>query len=186
MTLEARAVDRAALVRRAMVELVAERGIHGTSMSQVAERAGVATGTAYVHYESKEDLITAAFVELKTAMGSAATQGIEVSSEPRVTFETIWRNIHGYLEADPAVARFLVQLEGSPLRQQCHEALGDDDPLTATAETMSAELVELPAHVLYDLGLAPCIRLVAAGVALSVAQVGTLIESCWRAVSRPL
>lgn len=58
-------VDRAGLVRRAVVELVAERGIHGTSMSRVAERAGVATGTAYVHYESKEELLIAAFVETK-------------------------------------------------------------------------------------------------------------------------
>ena len=33
-------VDRAALVRRALVELVAERGFRGTSMGAVAERAG--------------------------------------------------------------------------------------------------------------------------------------------------
>lgn len=183
MTVESRTVDRAALVRRAMVELVAERGIHGTSMSQVAERAGVATGTAYVHYESKEELIIAAFVELKTAIGSAATEGIDMASDPKATFESVWRNIHDYLEEDTAKARFLVQLEGSPLRQRGHDALGDDDPLTATAEGMSAELVDLPAEILYDLGLAPCVRLVADGVELSEGELNTLIESCWRAIS---
>ena len=35
-------VDRAALVRQAFLELVAERGFHGASMSSVAQRAGVA------------------------------------------------------------------------------------------------------------------------------------------------
>ncbi len=64
-------VDRAALVRRAMVELVAEHGIHGTSMNEVAERAGVATGTAYVHYGSKDDVLIAAFIEVEGLLGTA-------------------------------------------------------------------------------------------------------------------
>ncbi|MGD2044134.1 MAG: helix-turn-helix domain-containing protein, partial [Acidimicrobiia bacterium] len=58
-------VDRAALVRRAMVEVVAEQGLNGASMSLVAKRAGVATGTPYVHYDSKDDLLIASFVEAK-------------------------------------------------------------------------------------------------------------------------
>lgn len=177
-------MDRAALVRRAMIELVAERGIHGTSMSQVAERAGVATGTAYVHYDSKDHLIIAAFVEAKHAIGEAGMVGVDISSDPRAVFEAVWRNIHDYLSGDPAMARFLVQLEGSPLRQQAHDALGGDDPLTSTAEAMAAELVDLPGEVLYDLSLAPAVRLVASNTSLGKKELDTLIESCWRAVKR--
>ena len=47
-------VDRPALIRKALRDLVAERGFHGASMGAVAQVAGVATGTAYVHYVSKE------------------------------------------------------------------------------------------------------------------------------------
>ena len=36
-----------------MVELVAENGFRGTSMAAVAQRAGVATGTAYVHFRRR-------------------------------------------------------------------------------------------------------------------------------------
>ena len=43
---------------------MAERGFRGTSMSAVAERAGVAAGTAYVHYASKDELIVATYVVL--------------------------------------------------------------------------------------------------------------------------
>ncbi|NNF64568.1 MAG: TetR family transcriptional regulator, partial [Acidimicrobiia bacterium] len=50
-------VDRAALVRRAVVELVAENGFRGASMAAIAAHAGVATGTAYVHYSSKDELV---------------------------------------------------------------------------------------------------------------------------------
>ncbi len=177
-------LDRAALVRRAMVELVAERGIHGTSMSQIAERAGVATGTAYVHYESKEQLLIEAFVEVKMHLGSAGLEGVDTSGEPRALFEAVWRNVHRHLVDDPAVARFLVQLEGSPLRERAHAAALENDLLRAAAEAMSARLVDLPTDVLYDLGIAPVVRLVASGTTLPPRQLDLLIESCWRAVTR--
>lgn len=176
-------VDRAALVRRAMVELVAERGIHGASMSQVARRAGVATGTAYVHYESKEDLLVAAFVEAKGRLGAAATQDLDPSGSARETFGTVWRRIHLHLRDDTAVARFLTQLDESPLRQRAHTALPDDDSLTALATRMAPDLVALPLEIIYELGLAPAIRLAASGTRLDDDRLDLVVESCWRAVS---
>ncbi len=65
-------VDRAALLRRSLLELVAERGFRGTSMSAVADHAGVATGTAYVHYDSKDELVIAAYAEIKADEGHDA------------------------------------------------------------------------------------------------------------------
>lgn len=175
-------VDRAALVRRAMVELVAEFGIHGASMSLVAKRAGVATGTAYVHYESKRDLLIAAFVDVKTGLGRAALTGVDPSTEPHELFGMVWRNCHEYLAADPAIAHFLLQVEASPLSIDAHDALLDDDALTGTAQELSSVLVDLPINVIYDLSLAPAVRLVAAGTQLTDSEMDTLIESCWRAV----
>lgn len=167
-----------------MVELVAERGIHGTSMSQVAERAGVATGTAYVHYESKEELLIAAFVEVKTRLGEAALSEVDVSDDTRDVFESVWRNCYDHVASDPAIADFLLQVEASPLRVAAHDALADDDLLTRMAEQLSSKLVALPIHVLYDLSLAPVVRLVASDVDLSELEMTTLIESCWQAVSK--
>ncbi|HJQ77849.1 MAG TPA: TetR/AcrR family transcriptional regulator [Acidimicrobiia bacterium] len=176
-------VDRAALVRRAVVDLVADVGIHGTTMSQVAGVAGVATGTAYVHYRSKDDLLIAAFVEVKTNLGHAAVEGVDLAGEPRQVFDSVWRNVYTHLRADPALARFLVQVEVSPLRQDAHDALAGE-PLTETARMLARHLVDLPLDVLYDLALAPAVRLAAAGTRLGPEDTVTLIEACWRAVSR--
>lgn len=177
-------VDRAALVRRALVELVAERGIHGTSMSQVAERAGVATGTAYVHYESKERLLIAAFVEVKSRLGEAALAEVDTSKEPREIFESVWRNIYHHLVGDDAIADFLLQVEASPLRVAAHDALPGDNLLSEMARSLSSVLTDLPAHILYDLGLAPVVRLVASATELTDREIDTLIESCWQAVHK--
>jgi AcrR family transcriptional regulator len=176
-------VDRAALVRRAMVELVADKGIHGTSMSQVARHAGVATGTAYVHYESKEELLVAAFVEVKEDLGRAALVGLSADDEPRRMFGMAWKNIHAHLASDPAVARFLIQVEASPLRGPAHDALGEN-ALAETAANLKGLLVELPDDLLYELGFAPAVRIVAAGTDLGRAEWDDLVESCWRAITR--
>lgn len=178
-------VDRAALVRKAMVELVAERGIHGTSMSQVAERAGVATGTAYVHYESKEELLIAAFVEAKQRLGEIASQSLEHASSPQETFASLWLQIYQFLLDDPALARFLTQIDESPLRSRAHEALPEDDPLMRLAAQMADHLVELPVEIIYELGLAPAARLVASDTRLDEQQLAQVIDACWRAIHRP-
>lgn len=52
-------------------EAFAERGLH-TEMKVIAERAGVAIGTLYNHYESKEDLLLAIVREaVQTAVAGA-------------------------------------------------------------------------------------------------------------------
>lgn len=177
-------VDRAALVRRAMVELVAERGIHGTSMSQVAERAGVATGTAYVHYESKEDLLIAAFVEAKGRLGTIVAADLDPEQTPGEIFRSLWRRLYDHLREDQHLARFLTQIDESPLRSKAHEALPDDDPLILLGEEMSDHLVDLPVEIIYELGLAPAVRLAASDTSLDVDQVGAVIDACWRAIHR--
>jgi AcrR family transcriptional regulator len=164
-----------------VVELVAEYGIHGATMSQVAEVAGVATGTTYVHYQSKEDLIIAAFVEVKTSLGHAAVDGVDLAGEPRQVFETVWRNVYVHLRSDPALARFLVQVEVSPLRQSAHDALAEE-PLTAMAQGLAGQLVDLPLDIVYDLSIAPAVRLAASGARLGPNDTELLIEACWRAV----
>jgi hypothetical protein len=52
------------------------------------------------------------------------------------------------------------------------------------AHGLSSVLVDLPTEVLYDLSLAPVVRLVASGTSLSDREVDTLIESCWHAIHR--
>src|SRR5215471_15094292 len=51
--------ERAALILQAAEEVLAEKGYHDTSMDEIAARVGVAKGTVYLHFPSKEDLVFA-------------------------------------------------------------------------------------------------------------------------------
>ena len=183
-------IDRAALVRRAFIELVASRGFHGATMAAVAERAGVATGTIYVHHASKDDLVLAAYRHVKRDLGFAATTDLDPAASPDVRFRVIWRNVLGYLAAHPEQARFLLQVDASPFAGAAHAAVledGDDALVAqASAPDMTALLVDLPSRLLYELAFAPAIRLAAANDVPLVPDVERRVAAaCWRAVTKP-
>ena len=180
-------IDRAAAVRTSLRRLVAERGFHGASMSAVAREAGVATGTAYTHYESKEALVLAAYAETKAQLAAAVINTVDKSDTAAHRFRAIWLGCYRYLAANPEHARFLLQFDDSPYRARAHEAVGEDDPLLAEASApdFTAELLPLPLEVLYELGVAPAVRLAAAGIELRGDELDVVAASCWRAITQP-
>lgn len=182
-------LDRAAAVRQALRRLIAERGFHGASMSAVASEAGVATGTAYTHYGSKDDLVLATYLETKAQLGVAATAELDPAAPPRERFREMWLASYRHLASNRDHALFLLQVDNSPYRTHAHEAAlaREDDPILeqAAAADMIAQLLPLPPEVLYELGLAPAVRLAAHGTELSDADLDAIAAACWRAISRP-
>lgn len=51
----------------ATLELAGEVGLTGLKMADIAKRAGLASGTLYLYFASKEDLLNALYRELKTS-----------------------------------------------------------------------------------------------------------------------
>jgi AcrR family transcriptional regulator len=180
-------VDRAAAVRGALRTLVARNGFHGASMSAVASQAGVATGTAYTHYASKDDLVLAAYLETKAQLAEAAMASAGAGAEAAALFRSIWLAAYRHLQANPDHASFLLQVDHSPYRSTAHEAAIADDPLVALAARpdIATRLLPLPLEVIYELGLSPAVRLAASGTELTHEQLDEIAGACWRAISRP-
>jgi AcrR family transcriptional regulator len=181
-------MDRAAAVRSALCILVARNGFHGASMSAVASEAGVATGTAYTHYASKDELVLAAYRETKAKLAAAATADLDPAAQAGARFRSIWLASYRHLKANPDHARFLLQVDHSPYRSAAHEAaIAGSDPLAAQAATPDAAawLLPLPLEVIYELGLSPAVRLAAGETELTEEQLGQIADACWRAISQP-
>lgn len=180
-------VDRAREVRVALRRLVADGGFHGASMGAVAKEAGVGTGTAYVHYASKDDLVVAAYLETKRELGVAATAQVDPGAPPHERFVSLWLAVHAHFTANAQDARFVVQVEHSPYMAHAHDdaRAADDDPLiaAATAPDLVALLAPLPLTVLWELGIAPAVRLAAAGMELTRQELTATAEACWRAIT---
>jgi AcrR family transcriptional regulator len=181
-------LDRAAAVRRALRALVARHGFHGASMSAVAKAAGVATGTTYTHYASKDELVVAAYLETKAELHAAATAGLDAATDAAARFRAIWLATYRHLSANKEHALFLLQVDASPYRAEAHDAAlaAAGDPLLeeVSAPDIAGRLQPLPLDVLYELGLAPAVRLAVTATELSDEHLAAAADACWRAVSR--
>lgn len=178
-------VDRAAAVRGALRTLVARNGFHGAPMSAVAGEAGMATGTAYTHYASKDELVLSAYRETKAQLTVAAMGGLGAGAEPAARFRSIWLASYRHLKANPDHARFLLQVDHSPYRSAAHPAAIAGGPLAAQAATpdAAARLLPLRLEVIYGLGLSLAVRLAADGTGLTDDQLNEIAAACWRATS---
>lgn len=61
-------MDKREKLIESAIKLFAENGINGTSTGSIAKDAGVAAGTLFNYFPSKEDLIRSAYVECKKDM----------------------------------------------------------------------------------------------------------------------
>lgn len=157
-------------------------------MSAVAKEAGVATGTAYVHYESKDDLVLATYVEIKAELGEVALIGYDPEAVPADRYRHLVRGAYAHLVAEPERAKFLTQMEESPFYAAAHEQLlerGDRLAEEAVRPDLVDALVDLPPQVIYSMSLGVVVRLIAAGATLTEAELETLVASTWRAITVP-
>lgn len=180
--------DRPAAIRRALRDLVAERGFHGASMGAVAKRAGVATGTAYVHYESKDELVYATYLEIKAGLSAAVLEEFDASASPFDQWSHMLKTAYHFLSEQPERARFLSQLEESPYYEEAHARVVEaGDPLAEAAQSdqFTSLIIDLPNPVIYALSLGVAVRLIAAGTQLKDEELEILVTATWRAVTRP-
>ena len=102
----------------------------------------------------------------------------------------MWLATHRHLAHRPEDARFILQVDHSPYRQDLYAAvIADDEPLlvAVTAPDVIAQMLPLPLEVIWELGLSPAVRLaaIAREIPLSDEQLAEIANACWRAVSRP-
>jgi AcrR family transcriptional regulator len=75
--------ERERLILRAASELLAERGYHDMSLEEIAARVGIAKGTIYLHFASKEDLVVALMQQGSRAYLKALDEALESALTPR-------------------------------------------------------------------------------------------------------
>jgi AcrR family transcriptional regulator len=103
-----------------------ENTFGGTSMAQVAERAGVAVGSIYRHFPSKEALGNAVHLRWKTELLDRIREAVDPGASVRVAFGQLWQ----------ALARFVAEHHDAFafLEYQKHDLYVEDDSRGVTNE----------------------------------------------------
>lgn len=118
--------DKKKAIFESMLELVKENGFHGTPMSMVAKKAGVAAGTIYHYFESKEELIGELFCLVRKKMTAAVEEGADETLPYQDRFFRIWMNLYRFYENNPNALRFFEQFVNSPYNTE-KEKEGHDE-----------------------------------------------------------
>ncbi|MFZ2498496.1 MAG: TetR/AcrR family transcriptional regulator [Methanosarcina sp.] len=85
--------DKRTAIREAALKLFTERGFQGTSTAQISKEAGVATGTLFNYFSTKEDLINGLYFEVKGELSRSMGEGIETESTFQDKLKKLWSNL---------------------------------------------------------------------------------------------
>jgi AcrR family transcriptional regulator len=187
--------DKRSDIMQAALELIAEQGFHRTPMAEIAKKAGVAAGTIYRYFESKDLLISELHRELEDKIMAVLQEGYPSGRPLRERFLYLIRELLRYFIANPLHFRYMEQYFNSPYGISLHRdrllgKSGNQDILMEIFEEGIAQkiLKDLPVVVLFSLAFGPLISLVRDHTHGFVILDDTLIrkttEACWDAIKR--
>jgi AcrR family transcriptional regulator len=185
--------EREATLLRAALDLFVERGYGATTVPSVARRAGVAAGTIYLYFDSKDALVNALLVRLKGVLGAR----IVAASRPKAGLRAQFRAIHA------AFGRFVIEHPRACHFCDLHHHAAYVTPATLAAfepamRVIDAHLLagkregryrDLPVPALRALLIGPLWALVkfarTGEIALTPALVSQAEQAAWAGLSRP-
>jgi len=181
-------------VMQAALELVGEHGFHGAPMALIAERAGVAAGTIYRFFDSKDTLIKEIYASLEVQIMAAVTQDYPTERPVRERFLHTGRQLVRYFLSSPLHFRFLEQFQNSPYGVASRR----DKVFGKKKRNIIGELFEeagdqqiikdLPLPILFALTFGPLVDVcrdhILKFISLDDALIERTVEACWDAVRR--
>lgn len=107
------------------LELIRDNGFHGTTMSLLIKKAGVAAGTIYHHFDSKDTLILELHAYLRSKMAAALLDGDDEQQDFKERFFNFCTRQWQFYIANPEALYFIEQFVNSPYYQRCPEKEND-------------------------------------------------------------
>jgi TetR/AcrR family transcriptional regulator, repressor of fatR-cypB operon len=177
----------------AALALFCDRGFHGTAVPAVAGAAGIATGTIYRHFTSKEALVNELFRRCKVQMMTALLDRFPFEASPRQQFHVFWQRLARFAREHARAFTFLELHHHAPYldadnRARELDALG---PIVAFFERTGAAGVTrpLPPPALIAVVWGALVGLVKAASLGHLELTDDLIQqveqSCWDSIARP-
>ncbi|MBU1008779.1 MAG: TetR/AcrR family transcriptional regulator [Bacteroidetes bacterium] len=110
--------EKKQLILEAALGLFVTYGFHGTPTSKIAQEAGVANGTLFHYFPTKEDLVIALYVDIKNQMGCYVTDNAPIVPNLRETLRKQYLASLYWALDHPTEFRFIEQFVASPYLQK--------------------------------------------------------------------
>ena len=167
----------------ASVQAVANFGFHGASVSVIADRAGIAAGTVYVHFKSKE---------LERRCLEAIMKGYPSQGTIRQRFSHLVDGLIRHFMLFPEEFLFMDQFLSSPFRKAASPHYLPDAKLSGILQFFREGVEmhvfkEMPPAMLLAFACGPLIQVVRANTSghlyLDGKRIYQAVEACWEIIS---
>jgi TetR/AcrR family transcriptional regulator, repressor of fatR-cypB operon len=102
--------DKVIAIHQAAMSLMIEQGYLSLKMAEVAKKASIATGTMYIYYSSKEELINDVYLQTKIEILNIMLDEAHVADTFQATFQNIWKAYFKFCLTQPHKMLFVEQL----------------------------------------------------------------------------
>tara|TARA_A100000171_G_scaffold51965_1_gene68256 strand:- start:2272 stop:2850 length:579 start_codon:yes stop_codon:yes gene_type:complete len=106
--------EKKKLILESALALIKDHGFHGCPMSMMAKNAGVAAGTIYTYFDSKDDLIGELFFYAKSIIFNHVSGSDDPSLDFKTRFFNYWNNLSELYLDRPEIQSFFEQFMISP------------------------------------------------------------------------
>ena len=156
--------DKRTAILEAALRLIPRQGFHATPVSQIAEEAGVAAGSIYRYFPSKDALLNVLYLELKHEMHRAMGKGLTPNMAFEPFFKQVWQNTFTYYATHPDAFSFIEQYATSPFLTEDSRKAGAQalQPYVEAFQQAQKEglIQDLPLEVLFSFFLGPLTNMV--------------------------
>lgn len=107
-------MDKQKEILATALKLFVDNGFHGTATSKIAKESGVANGTLFHYYKTKEDLIIALYIDIKLRVAAHIESYREEGTEYREHFKKQFIGLMLWSLDNDYEFRFIQQFYFSP------------------------------------------------------------------------
>lgn len=145
---ESRAVYRQAIIEAA-IRIFGRTGFNATKIADIAAEAGVATGTLYNYFSSKEDIFLSILDDGRERLGAKLELCVSIE-DPLIRMRELIREMFEFLEEHGALFSIYMQIGGNPIDFRRDANAGDEAFRQYILTQFTAALTEAGVRVRTD------------------------------------
>lgn len=113
------------IIFKASLNLIFKDGIAGLTMAKIAKQAGLATGTLYIYFKNKEELINELYRTLEKQSAERFLKGYDKTLPYKIGLKIIWMNYLKHRIEYNEESIFMEQYYRSPYITRKHKRIAE-------------------------------------------------------------